>query len=116
MELNIGGLVCDNTECDWEDMTIKLEDYGQYVNMPCPKCGENVLTEEDYKGVVDMVNAVEMANTMSPNQLEEMLKNLTPEQMDEALDKMNEMGFEKVKDNGDGTGTWVSKHDKHKNK
>jgi len=114
MELSGGGLVCDNPECDWEDMSIKVEDYEQYLNAPCPKCGENILTEEDYKGVVDLFKAVEVANQMTQEQLDEMVKNMSPEQMDQALDKMNELGFEKTGENEDGTHNWESKHDKHK--
>ena len=44
-------LVCDNEACDFK---IKNEtgefdaDIEQYLNMPCPKCGKNLLTEEDY--------------------------------------------------------------------
>lgn len=45
LELTGGGLVCDNPKCDWEDMTIKIEDYPKHVNMSCPNCGDNVLTE-----------------------------------------------------------------------
>ena len=43
-------VVCDNPDCDF---TIP---YGfgmdgmlvNYINTPCPKCGENLLTEQDY--------------------------------------------------------------------
>lgn len=114
MELTGGGLVCDAPKCDWEDMSIKVEDYEQYVDSPCPECGENILTQEDYKDVVELYKAVEIANKMTPEQLEEMVKNLSPEQMDQALDKMNELGFEKKEDDEDGTHNWESKHDKHK--
>jgi predicted RNA-binding Zn-ribbon protein involved in translation (DUF1610 family) len=42
-------IVCDN--CDFK---IKNEagnyniETRQYINMPCPKCGENLLTQKDY--------------------------------------------------------------------
>lgn len=44
-------IVCDNVKCDFK---IKNptgdpnEDSSMYLNMPCPKCGENLLTDEDY--------------------------------------------------------------------
>lgn len=45
---------CDNLECDYKilneapsSVTI-TEDSKQYINMPCPQCGENLLTLEDY--------------------------------------------------------------------
>ena len=45
-------LVCDNPECDYkllnETPTSTVEDSERYINMPCPQCGENLLTLEDY--------------------------------------------------------------------
>ncbi len=59
-----GGLKCDNPECDWIDMSIPVKDYKKWINAPCPKCGSNLLTEQDYKlsrmihGLVKIVNFV----------------------------------------------------------
>lgn len=69
--LNTNGLQCDNPKCGWEDDTIKLEDYEQWLNKPCPKCGENVLTQEDFDNVQLIVNAMAFINTLSPEELEE---------------------------------------------
>jgi ssDNA-binding Zn-finger/Zn-ribbon topoisomerase 1 len=44
-------IVCDNPKCDFKikNETGEFdEETIQYVNMPCPKCGENLLTEKDY--------------------------------------------------------------------
>ncbi len=43
-------IVCDNPKCDF---TIPYSDEEEkrvytYINMPCPKCGQNLLTQEDY--------------------------------------------------------------------
>jgi len=43
-----GGLHCDNVECDWADETIQFEDYQSHIDAPCPKCGENILTQADF--------------------------------------------------------------------
>jgi hypothetical protein len=51
MEFNVSGLKCDNPLCDYKDMSILSSRYKQYVNAPCPKCGENLLTEADYKSL-----------------------------------------------------------------
>jgi len=64
-----GGLKCDNPDCDWQDMTIKHEDYPQYINFPCPQCDENVLTEEDYHIAVELFNAVAMFNSMTEEEM-----------------------------------------------
>ncbi|MFW9952341.1 MAG: hypothetical protein ACFFKA_19650 [Candidatus Thorarchaeota archaeon] len=114
IELTSHGLVCDNPDCSWEDMSIAMEDYGQYVNMPCPDCGQNVLTEEDYNQIVSLVNAVHIANKMTKEEIDEMVKGLSMQQIDSALDLLNDMGFKKTGENPDGTENWESVHKKHK--
>ena len=59
------GLLCDNPNCDWVDETIKLHEMKNWVNHPCPKCGDNVLTESDYANVETVLMAVNLAKTMS---------------------------------------------------
>lgn len=109
MDMEVYGLKCDNTECDWSDMTIPFEDYEKNVNAPCPECGENILTEEDYNQLVQMKQATEMVNKMSPEQIEAMVANLSPEQIDAALDMMNSLGLKKTGENDDGTENWTTK-------
>jgi uncharacterized C2H2 Zn-finger protein len=44
-------IVCDNSECDYKIINPTGDpntDTREYLNMPCPKCGENLLTEKDY--------------------------------------------------------------------
>lgn len=38
----IGGLKCDNPECDYKDDTIDVVDYEQHIDKPCPDCGESL--------------------------------------------------------------------------
>jgi hypothetical protein len=44
-------IICDNPKCDYlipnptGDPNAECK---QYINMPCPKCGDNLLTEQDY--------------------------------------------------------------------
>ena len=45
-------IVCDNPSCDYTVKNIdktKFQDVLEYVNKPCPLCGENLLSEQDYK-------------------------------------------------------------------
>lgn len=40
-------VVCDNPTCDHTEgdgMTLDIKDLEPYLNKPCPKCGENLLT------------------------------------------------------------------------
>ena len=53
---------CDDLECDFEVTNETKDpnvDITSYLNQPCPKCGENLLTEEDlydYKKVLKLIN------------------------------------------------------------
>jgi len=53
--LEVKGIKCDNESCDYQDMSVQAEEYPDYVNKPCPKCGENLFTEADYKSYLIMV-------------------------------------------------------------
>ena len=57
------GIVCDNEVCDYvipkSEMILPLE---SYVNKPCPKCGENLLTEKDYKLSINFKKIVNIIN------------------------------------------------------
>lgn len=65
MELNIYGLKCDNQLCNYNDESIKLEDYPMYIDCPCPKCGESLLTQADFDTTMKIVKLTEWASSMS---------------------------------------------------
>lgn len=60
----ISGIKCDNPECGFKDMTIKFEDYPEWVNKSCPWCGENLLTKRCYKKIKKMKRKVERWNAI----------------------------------------------------
>ena len=62
IKADIRGLKCDNYDCDYVDMTIPYESYEKYVNAECPKCSENLLTEEDYESVKLLVEQAQKLN------------------------------------------------------
>ena len=45
-DYEIRGIKCDS--CDWKDESVNKKDYHKFLNTPCPVCGENVLTKQDY--------------------------------------------------------------------
>ena len=47
-QVRVAGIKCDNKACDYKDDSVRYEDYKEYVNKPCPKCGHNLLTKKDY--------------------------------------------------------------------
>ena len=52
------GIKCNNIDCKFVDPTAKLEDY---VNKPCPECGEVFFSEQD---LIVLQNMEGMMNTM----------------------------------------------------
>lgn len=64
IELLQSGLKCDNPSCDWKDTTIPHTEYINHVNKPCPKCGENILTGEDYETAMYFHTVVDFINNM----------------------------------------------------
>lgn len=59
------GLICDNPICDWRDDIIDFDDYKNYVNMACPKCGENVLTKHDLKNAKRLNKMIKITNNLN---------------------------------------------------
>ena len=105
-DLEVGGLKCDNPNCDYSDMTVPFEDYESSVNKPCPKCGENLLTQEDYDQIVQLRNAVDILNSFSPEELEKISANLSPEEIDSALDMMNLLKVKSKGQDEEGNHVW----------
>jgi len=62
VEISGGGIKCDNPNCDYVDESVRITEYDQWLNKPCPKCGENLLTQEDYDKVQIMLMVIDMAN------------------------------------------------------
>ncbi len=69
IEISESGLQCDNPNCDWIDPTITFDNYKDWLNKPCPKCGENLLTDEDYKRAEALRLTVDFINSLSEGEL-----------------------------------------------
>ena len=66
VELKVSGLKCDNPDCDFVDMSIDVKDYKKWIGAKCPKCGEILLTEADYRNVKFLMGVVNLANRIFP--------------------------------------------------
>jgi hypothetical protein len=56
---------CDNPECDYKVVNQTgdpSEDISSYLNQPCPLCGENLLTEQDYIQALKLMKVVKWLN------------------------------------------------------
>lgn len=81
LEITDGGLKCDNPKCDWKDATISFDNYKSWIDKSCPKCGENVLTEEDYKNAELVRLSINYINSMSKEDLDKLSENLSEEEI-----------------------------------
>lgn len=99
IEIKQSGLQCDNKKCDWKDLSIPHTDYEKYIDFPCPKCGENVLTEHDYSLSVIFHNAVDLVNSMTEEEQDTILKAIGADITDNTIRRVkvglhNEITFE----------------------
>lgn len=64
IELQGGGIQCDNPDCDYVDESVRIDQYEDWLNKPCPKCGWNLLTEEDYSKVQMLLKIIGVVDQM----------------------------------------------------
>lgn len=72
LELNILGIKCDT--CDYKNDDIKVEKYDEWLGKPCPKCGSNLLTQEDLDNTKLLIETAKFLNKIlpKPQEYEEM--------------------------------------------
>lgn len=91
-----GGLVCDEPSCDWEDMSILIKDYEDLIEMPCPKCGSSVLTENDYNETIDTIEQIEKMSGKTDDELRKIISDgmdsMDKSEIDKVLDMINDIG------------------------
>jgi ssDNA-binding Zn-finger/Zn-ribbon topoisomerase 1 len=115
--LREGGLQCDNPKCDYTNTDIAFEDYKDWIDVPCPECGENLLTEGDYGRALALRETIKMINSIPPEMLESFSKTLPPE----ALEEFKKTGFfkdaegiENINEDTESITIKVSSHEKLK--
>jgi len=69
ISFEISGIKCDNTDCDYVDETVKFDNYEQWLNKPCPKCGENLLTESDYELTKKVMSVTKTINEIPESEM-----------------------------------------------
>ena len=58
IQMHIGGIRCDNPECNFEDMSVRFENYDQWLNKPCLECGQNLLTDADFSAIKRLIHSL----------------------------------------------------------
>jgi ssDNA-binding Zn-finger/Zn-ribbon topoisomerase 1 len=66
MELKIKGIKCDNKSCDYRNENVDFEEYENWLNKPCPKCGANLLTQKDLDNTKALANLTNIINAILP--------------------------------------------------
>lgn len=64
-ELEVPKIVCDNPKCDYEyefKQKFNVRYLSYFVNVKCPKCGENLLTYSDYVLAVNFDKVINFIN------------------------------------------------------
>ena len=86
------GIKCDTPGCGYRDDSVTSEEYPNWVDKPCPTCGANLLSKEDFEHTEFMVNLLngmsfpELDPELEVKILAEMEANgLTPEMMVNSL-------------------------------
>lgn len=64
LSFEIRGIKCD--ACDFMDKNIEVEDYKNWLNKPCPKCGANLLTQADFDNVQFLIKTTNLINEIYP--------------------------------------------------
>lgn len=87
IEYKTNGIKCDNAECGWKDETVPDENMREWINRPCPSCGENLLTQKDYDDFEKVKEAIAFMNSFTPEQIEQMnsLLGVSPEEANKLL-------------------------------
>lgn len=70
IEITKSGIQCDNPSCDYNDADIEVTK--DIIDTPCPKCGENLLTEEDYYIYEHFLLNVDFINSLPAHELNEL--------------------------------------------
>lgn len=66
IQLDIGGIKCDTEGCEYRDESVKVEEYLNWLNKPCPRCNGNLLTQSDYNNVQMLLSIEKMMNEIFP--------------------------------------------------
>ena len=72
MHINItkSGIQCDKPSCDYND--VNIESSVDMIDTPWPKCGENLLTREDYERYELFMANVNFINSLPEHKLNEL--------------------------------------------
>lgn len=71
LELQVLGIKCDNKNCNYKNENVRYGEFDAWLNKPCPKCGQNLLTEADFKSMKYLIKITAFLNKILPKPKEE---------------------------------------------
>lgn len=75
------GIKCDSPACDYFDPSVGFHNMDEWLNKACPKCGHNLLTEQDLFNAKAVQLAVQMANNLTPEQIKKLSEDINVEEL-----------------------------------
>jgi len=70
------GIKCDNPKCGYVNRETPDENIADWLGVPCPDCGENLLTQEDLDSSIALRKSIDFINSLSPEQLEALTQTM----------------------------------------
>ncbi len=100
VEMIGGGIICDNPNCDWQDLSIPSEEFYKWVDNPCPLCAENLLTKQDFENSEMLRFVVEFTNGLSGEDLNELTEIIDKEELKKSDFLKDAVGLDLLKEDG----------------
>ena len=95
VDYKIIGTKCDNPSCDFKDNSVKLEDYPLWLNRPCPKCGQSLLTKEDLETIKIIICIVNIINWVT-KPFSFLFKNEKPKNYSVEMNGTGSVNFKRI--------------------
>ena len=67
VQCNVGYVKCDAKGCDYKTTDVCNDTLAAFLNKPCPDCGENLLTEEDFQNFKSQLQLQDLMNSVIDN-------------------------------------------------
>ena len=68
---DIHGLKCDH--CDYTKDDVPYEEYPEWIGVPCPVCGNSLLTQKDYNATKSIVHVITKVERIFGNKLAQII-------------------------------------------
>lgn len=65
--IEIRDVKCDTEGCDHYEEGVKVDEFGNYINKPCPKCGAPLMLEEHLAQLGKALLSVAAVRAQDPN-------------------------------------------------